>query len=283
LETELAGSGPSAAGGGGSGASPRGHNALLSVSSIETLYFDRIYALLGVSLEVQPGEVFAVLGPNGAGKTTLLRTIAGLLKDQPKKGEIRFAGQPIERRPPEGIANLGIVYVPEDRGLFRELTVEENLRLGLWGRRDGGVAADLEFVYGMFPILRERARQDAETLSGGEQQMLALARAMLRRPRLLMLDEPSLGLAPQVAKTVFEALTVISGRGTTILLVEQNAGLALRIARHAAILESGRVVLQGPARELAENPDVREVYLGVGGEAAASPKGWRLYRKRRRW
>jgi branched-chain amino acid transport system ATP-binding protein len=283
LETELAGSGPFAAGGGGSGASPRGHNALLSVSSIETLYFDRIYALLGVSLEVQPGEVFAVLGPNGAGKTTLLRTIAGLLKDQPKKGEIRFAGQPIERRPPEGIANLGIVYVPEDRGLFRELTVAENLRLGLWGRRDGGVAADLEFVYGMFPILRERARQDAETLSGGEQQMLALARAMLRRPRLLMLDEPSLGLAPQVAKTVFEALTVISGRGTTILLVEQNAGLALRIARHAAILESGRVVLQGPARELAENPDVREVYLGVGGEAAASPKGWRLYRKRRRW
>jgi branched-chain amino acid transport system ATP-binding protein len=257
--------------------------ALLAVSSIETLYFDRIYALLGVSLEVGPGEVFAVLGPNGAGKTTLLRTIAGLLKDQPKKGEIRFAGQPIERRPPERIANLGIVYVPEDRGLFRELTVEENLRLGLWGRRDDGIAADLEFVYGMFPILRERTRQDAETLSGGEQQMLALARAMLRRPRLLMLDEPSLGLAPQVAKAVFEALTTISGRGTTILLVEQNARLALRIARHAAILESGRVVLQGTAAELAENPDVREVYLGMGGADTASPKGWRLYRKRRRW
>ena len=179
---------------------------LLSVSSIETLYFDRIHALLGVSLEVGAGEVFAVLGPNGAGKTTLLRTIAGLLKDQPKKGEIRFAGQLIERRPPERIANLGVVYVPEDRGLFRELTVEENLRLGLWGRRDGSIAADLEFVYGMFPILRERTRQEAETLSGGEQQMLALARAMLRRPRLLMLDEPSLGLAPQVAKAVFEAL-----------------------------------------------------------------------------
>jgi branched-chain amino acid transport system ATP-binding protein len=256
---------------------------LLSVSSIETLYFDRIYALLGVSLEVRAGEVFAVLGPNGAGKTTLLRTIAGLLKDQPKKGEIRLGGQRIERRSPEGIANLGVVYVPEDRGLFRELTVEENLRLGLWGRRDDGVATDLEFVYGMFPILRERTRQDAETLSGGEQQMLALARAMLRRPRLLMLDEPSLGLAPQVAKVVFEALRVISGRGTTILLVEQNARLALGIARHAAILESGRIVLQGPAAELAENPDVREVYLGVGGAETASPKGWRLYRKRRRW
>ena len=283
MGTELGRSGPSAVRAGAGGASPRAHNALLSVSSIETLYFDRIYALLGVSLDVLPGEVFAVLGPNGAGKTTLLRTIAGLLKDQPKKGQIRFGGQPIERRPPEAIANLGIVYVAEDRGLFRELTVEENLRLGLWGRRDEGVATDLAFVYGMFPILRERTRQDAETLSGGEQQMLALARAMLRRPKLLMLDEPSLGLAPQVARAVFEALTVISGRGTTILLVEQNAGLALRIARHAAILESGRVVLQGPARELAENPDVREVYLGVGGEAAASPRGWRLYRKRRRW
>jgi branched-chain amino acid transport system ATP-binding protein len=266
LATELAGSAP-----------------LLSVSSIETLYFDRIYALLGVSLEIQPGEVFAVLGPNGAGKTTLLRTIAGLLKDQPKKGEIRFAGRAIERWPPEAIANLGIVYVPEDRGLFRELTVEENLRLGLWGRRDGSIAADLEFVYGMFPILRERTRQDAETLSGGEQQMLALARAMLRRPKLLMLDEPSLGLAPQVAKAVFSALTVISGRGTTILLVEQNARMALRIARHAAIIESGRIVLQGLAEELAENPDVREVYLGVGGTESVSPRGWRLYRKRRRW
>jgi len=283
LGTELAGSGASPGEAGRSGAPARGENALLSVSSIETLYFDRIYALLGVSLEIQPGEVFAVLGPNGAGKTTLLRTIAGLLKDQPKKGEIRFAQQPIERRSPESIANLGIVYVPEDRGLFRELTVEENLRLGLWGRRDGGVAADLEFVYRMFPILRERNRQDAETLSGGEQQMLALARAMLRRPKLLMLDEPSLGLAPQVAKIVFEALTMISGRGTTILLVEQNARLALRIARHAAIMESGRIVLQGPAPELAENPDVREVYLGVGGADTASPKGWRLYRKRRRW
>jgi branched-chain amino acid transport system ATP-binding protein len=263
-----------------------GHPAggpLLSVSSIETLYFDRIYALLGVSLQVQAGEVFAVLGPNGAGKTTLLRTLAGLLRDQPKKGEIRFDGRAIERWPPERIANLGIVYVPEDRGLFRELTVEENLRLGLWGRRDDGVAADLDFVYGMFPILRERVRQHAETLSGGEQQMLALARAMLRRPRLLMLDEPSLGLAPQVARTVFEALAVISARGTTILLVEQNARLALRVARHAAILESGRIVLQGLAAELVENPDVREVYLGVGGAETASPRGWRLYRKRRRW
>ena len=257
--------------------------ALLKIASIETLYFDRIYALFGVSLEVEERQIFAVLGPNGAGKTTLLKTVAGLLKDQPKKGVIEFAGHRIERRPPEKVANLGIVYVPEDRGLFRELTVAENLELGLWGRRDDGVQQDLEFVYGMFPILKERGKQQAETLSGGEQQMLALGRAILRRPRLLMLDEPSLGLAPQVARAVFDALLTISRRGTTILLVEQNARLALKVAHHAAILEAGRIVLQGTAKELEANEDVRDVYLGLGGAEAASPKGWRLYRKRRRW
>jgi len=257
--------------------------ALLKIASIETLYFDRIYALFGVSLEVEERQIFAVLGPNGAGKTTLLKTVAGLLKDQPKKGIIEFAGHRIERRAPEKIANLGIVYVPEDRGLFRELTVAENLELGLWGRRDNGVKQDLDLVYGMFPILKERARQEAETLSGGEQQMLALGRAILRRPRLLMLDEPSLGLAPQVARAVFDALLAISQTGTTILLVEQNARLALKVARHAAILEAGRIVLQGTPKELEANEDVREVYLGIGGADTASPKGWRLYRKRRRW
>ncbi|OGL02522.1 MAG: ABC transporter ATP-binding protein [Candidatus Rokubacteria bacterium RIFCSPLOWO2_02_FULL_68_19] len=257
--------------------------ALLKIASIETLYFDRIYALFGVSLEVEERQIFAVLGPNGAGKTTLLKTVAGLLKDQPKKGVIEFAGHRIERRAPEKIANLGIVYVPEDRGLFRELTVAENLELGLWGRRDNGVKQDLDLVYGMFPILKERAKQQAETLSGGEQQMLALGRAILRRPRLLMLDEPSLGLAPQVARAVFDALLAISQTGTTILLVEQNARLALKVAHHAAILEAGRIVLQGTPKELEANEDVREVYLGIGGADTVSPKGWRLYRKRRRW
>ena len=255
---------------------------LLKISSVETLYFDRIYALFGVSIEVAEGEIFTVLGPNGAGKTTLLRTIAGLLKDQPKKGEIVFRGRRIDGWQPEAIARLGIVYVPEDRGLFKELTVHENLELGLWGRHDDGVAKDLDFVHGMFPILKERARQEAETLSGGEQQMLALARAMLRRPRLLMLDEPSLGLAPRVAKTVYEALGTISRTGTTILLVEQNARLALGVARRGAILEAGRVVLEGTSEELTANEDVREVYLGVGTTEAAA-KGFRLYRKRRRW
>jgi branched-chain amino acid transport system ATP-binding protein len=262
---------------------PGATRPLLRVASIETLYFDRIYALFGVSLDVGERQIVAVLGPNGAGKTTLLRTVAGLLKDQPKKGTIEFAGRRIERRAPEAIANLGIVYVPEDRGLFRELSVWENLQLGLWGRRDDGVRGDLEFVFTMFPILRERRAQQAETLSGGEQQMLALGRAMLRRPRLLMLDEPSLGLAPQVARTVFDALLTISGRGTTILLVEQNARLALKVAHQVAILEAGRVVLEGTPRALEEHPDVREAYLGLGGTDAASPRGWRLYRKRRRW
>jgi branched-chain amino acid transport system ATP-binding protein len=258
-------------------------SALLKVSSIETLYFDRIYALFGVSLEVHEGEIFTVLGPNGAGKTTLLKTIAGLLKDQPKKGEILFAGRRIDGWQPEAIARRGIVYVPEDRGLFRELTVAENLQLGLWGRRDGGVTKDLEFVHGMFPILRERADQEAETLSGGEQQMLALGRAMLRRPRLLMLDEPSLGLAPRIARIVYDALSTISRTGTTILLVEQNARLALQAAARGAILEAGRVVLEGTSQELAQNSDVQEVYLGIGGPVETPAKGWRLYRKRRRW
>lgn len=255
---------------------------LLKIANIETLYFDRIYALHGLSLQVKAGEIFAVLGPNGAGKTTLLKTIAGLLKDQPKKGLIEFEGRAIHRQAPEKVASLGIVYVPEDRGLFRELTVRENLELGCWGRHDKEVKADMDFVYDLFPILKERPKQQAETLSGGQQQMLAMARALLRRPKLLMLDEPSLGLAPLVARSVYEALTRISHIGTTILLVEQNAKMALGIADYGYIMESGRIVLEGASAELQENEDVRELYLGLGGEAA-SPKGWRLYKKRRTW
>jgi len=256
---------------------------LLAVASIETLYLDRIYALSGVSLEVRAGEIFAVLGPNGAGKSTLLKTIAGLLRDQPKKGAILLEGRHLERKRPEEVAQSGIVLVPEDRGLFRELTVAENLELGLWGRRDRQVKEDVERVHGMFPVLRERLSQQAETLSGGQQQMLAIGRALLRRPRLLMLDEPSLGLTPEMAALVFEALRRISGAGTTILLVEQNARLAMKVAARAAILEAGRIVLQGTPGELAQNQDVRDVYLGVAAADATAVKGWRLYRKRRRW
>lgn len=255
---------------------------LLKIATIETLYYDRIYALHGLSLEIKEKEIFAVLGPNGAGKTTLLKTIAGLLKDQPKKGTIEFEGQRIHRLAPERISRLGIVYVPEDRGLFRELTVKENLDLGCWGRKDRGIREDLGFIFELFPILKARANQQAETLSGGEQQMLAVARAILRRPRLLMLDEPSLGLAPLVAREVYNALLKISRAGTTILLVEQNAKLALSIATFGYIMETGRIVLEGTAAQLQENEDVRELYLGVGKETA-SPKGWRLYKKRRTW
>ncbi|MFN3534898.1 MAG: ABC transporter ATP-binding protein [Desulfatiglandales bacterium] len=257
-------------------------SSLLTITSIETLYYDRIYVLRGISMEVKEGQIFTVLGPNGAGKTTLLRTVAGLLKDQPKKGIITFKGNRIERRPPEYVARLGIVYVPEDRGLFRELTVEENLSLGLWGRRDPKIEEDLEFLYGLFPILRARATQKAETLSGGEQQMLAMARAMLRRPVMLMLDEPSLGLAPIMAKLVYSALVQIRDYGTTRLIVEQNARLALKIADYGYIMETGRIVLEGSSQALKENQDVQEFYLGMGGEAV-SPKGWRLYKKRRTW
>jgi branched-chain amino acid transport system ATP-binding protein len=255
---------------------------LLRIANIETLYFDRIYALHGLSLEIKEKEIFAVLGPNGAGKSTLLKTIAGLLKDQPNKGIIEFMGRRIHRRPPEHVANLGIVYVPEDRGLFRELTVKENLDLGCWGRKGKAVRDDLEFVYNLFPILQQRNKQQAETLSGGQQQMLAVARAMLRRPKLLMLDEPSLGLAPLVAKDVYEALLKISQTGTTILLVEQNAKMALKIADYGYIMEAGRIVLEGSSKDLRENKDVQELYLGIGQEKGSST-GFRLYKKRRTW
>jgi branched-chain amino acid transport system ATP-binding protein len=255
---------------------------LLKITSIETLYYDRIYALHGLSLQVKEKEVFAVLGPNGAGKTTLLKTIAGLLKDQPKKGTINFMGKGIHRLPPEKIASLGVVYVPEDRGLFRELTLKENLDLGCWGRKDTNIQDDYEFIFRLFPVLKARTRQQAETLSGGEQQMLAISRAVLRRPKLLMLDEPTLGLAPQVAHHVYDALSQIRLTGTTILLVEQNAKMALSIAQFGYIMESGRIVLEGSADALQNNEDVKELYLGLGGESL-SPKGWRLYKKRRTW
>jgi len=256
--------------------------ALLTIKSIETLYFDRIYALQGISLEIKEKEIFTVLGPNGAGKTTLLKTIAGLLKDQPKKGQIEFMGRRISGLAPERISALGIVYVPEDRGLFRELTVRENLDLGCWGRRGKKVSEDLESIYALFPILKDRSEQQAETLSGGEQQMLAMARALLRRPQLLLLDEPSLGLAPLVARYVYDMLYQVSKRDMTILLVEQNARMALNIADYGYIMEAGRIMLEGSSQDLKENENVQELYLGIGQEET-SEKGWRFYAKRRRW
>ena len=256
-------------------------SALLAVKNAETAYYGRLTVLRGVSLEVPDGHIVTLLGSNGAGKTTLLRTIMGLIPDQPEKGTVEFAGRRLNGMEPEDVAALGIGYVIEGRGVFPELTVEENLRLGAYRRRDGGVRTDLEYVHGLFPILRERRRQVAGTLSGGEQQMLAIGRAVLMRPRLLMLDEPSLGLAPLLVKEIFRTIRAINETGAAILLVEQNAHMALSIAHYGYVLESGRLVLEGTAEELSENPNVQELYLGISREQ--SIKGWKRYKVRRRW
>jgi branched-chain amino acid transport system ATP-binding protein len=232
--------------------------ALLELRDVEASY-GPVRALHGVSLEVGEGEVVAVLGANGAGKTTTLRAISGTIR---RGGEIRFAGERIGRGP-EAVARQRIAHVPEGRGTFVELSVEENLRLGAYTRRDGDVRADLERVIAWFPPLRERLRQQAGTLSGGEQQMLALARALMLRPRLLLLDEPSLGLAPIVVGELFAIVRRLNEEeGLAVLVVEQNATLALAAASRAYVLEAGRVAVAGDSRELLENESVRRSYLG---------------------
>jgi len=254
----------------------------LKVSNVETAYYGRLTVLRGVSLQVQAQQIVALLGGNGAGKTTLLRTIMGLIPDQPEKGFVEFARQRLNGRDPEDIARLGIGYVLEGRGIFPELTVEENLRLGAYVRRNGaGLAEDMTRTHSLFPILKERREQLAGTLSGGEQQMLAIARALLMRPKLLMLDEPSLGLAPRLVAEIFRIIMEINRAGTSILLVEQNARMALSVAHYGYVLESGRLVLEGSAQELLENPNVQELYLGVTRER--SVKGYKRYKTKRRW
>lgn len=256
--------------------------ALLELANVETAYGGRITVLRGVSLRVEEGRLAVLLGANGAGKTTLLRTVSGLIPDQPEKGRIRFAGRDVTRWEPEALARLGLAHVLDRRGVFAELTVEENLRLGTYARRDpAGVRADLEWVHELFPILAERRRQQAGLLSGGEQQMLVIARALLGRPRLLMLDEPSIGLAPRFVEQIFQTLLRIKEQGTALLLVEQNARLALKVADYGYVLETGRLVLEGVPDELAANRNVQELYLGM--ETEESVKGYRRYRPRRRW
>jgi branched-chain amino acid transport system ATP-binding protein len=222
-----------------------------------------VAAIRGISLVVAPGEVVALLGANGAGKSTMLRTISGLIR--PRAGEIHFAGQRIDRLAPPRIVRLGIAHSPEGRRLFGMLTVAENLKLGAAARRDGaGVAEDRERLLDLFPILRERIGQQAGTLSGGEQQMLALARAMMARPKLLMLDEPSLGIAPIVVQSIFSTLSDLKRLGTTMLLVEQNMSLALELADRAYVLRTGEVSLSGEARALrADIEGVASAYLGA--------------------
>jgi branched-chain amino acid transport system ATP-binding protein len=232
--------------------------ALLELDGVEARY-GPVQALHGVSLTVGEGEIVAVLGGNGAGKTTTLRAVSGLVATS---GEVRFAGERITRAAPERVARVGIAHVPEGRGLFSELSVRENLRLGAYLRRDG-FAEDYERVRGFFPWLEERRDQQAGTLSGGEQQMLALARALMGRPRLLLLDEPSLGLAPIVVREIFRIVGELNEKeGLAVLVVEQNAKLALRSSSRAYVLEVGRVALEGPSAELEQNDSVRTAYLG---------------------
>lgn len=234
---------------------------MLALKDIEVRY-GPIVALRGVSLTVSEGEIVAVLGANGAGKTTLLRTISGLLR--PSQGRLEFLGHDLRRFSPERIVRLGIVHVPEGRQLFPDLTVKENLWMGSYTRRDGFIKEDWERVLSYFPVLRERLSQPAGTLSGGEQQMLAIGRALMARPKVLLLDEPSLGLAPMTVQALFRFLKELNSRdGMTMLLAEQNAHLSLSIAHRAYVLETGRVALEGDAAELRRDPKIQRLYLGA--------------------
>jgi branched-chain amino acid transport system ATP-binding protein len=235
--------------------------AILEVRGI-SVYYGRIRALNKVSLDVDMGEVVALIGSNGAGKTTTLRTISGL--HHPAEGTISFAGKEITQLRPHEISQLGVGHSPEGRRLFPRMTVIDNLRLGAYARSDAaGIGADMDRVFELFPRLKERSRQFAGTLSGGEQQMLAMGRAMMSKPKVLMLDEPSLGLAPILVETIFEIVREINQQGTPILLVEQNALLALQIANRAYVLETGNIVKEGSGKELLESEDVQKAYLGV--------------------
>ena len=224
------------------------------------VYYGAIHALKGITLEVNQGEIVSLIGANGAGKSTLLKTVSGLLK--PKSGEISFQGQSIVGQSVQAIVSRGLIHCPEGRRIFSNMSVEENLELGAYLRKDKSIAADINGVYERFPRLGERKKQQAGTLSGGEQQMLAIGRALMSKPSLLLLDEPSMGLAPMLVADIFRVVEEINQSGTTVLLVEQNANQALKIAHRAYVLETGKIVLSGPADELANAEEVKLAYLG---------------------
>lgn len=233
---------------------------MLKVRNLHVFY-GGVHALKGISFNVAEGQIVTLLGANGAGKSTTLRTICGLVI--PKEGDISFGGKNIVGLQPYEVVKLGIALVPEGRRVFPNLTVLENLLLGAYSRKDSrGIRSDLEWIFSVFPVLEERAHQLAGTLSGGEQQMLAIGRALMSKPKLLMMDEPSLGLAPVIAQQIFNIIKQLREEGNTILLVEQNAFAALQIADYAYVLETGRIVLEGPAMEIINNDEVRKAYLG---------------------
>ena len=233
---------------------------MLQIKDID-VYYGNIQALRGISLEVNEGEIVTLIGANGAGKSTLLKTISGLLK--PKKGSIEYLGSNIDGKQAQAIVKAGISHVPEGRRVFANMTVEENLELGAYLRNDReGIKKDLAHVYGLFPRLHERRKQLSGTLSGGEQQMLAMGRALMSKPKLIILDEPSMGLAPLMVKNIFNIIEMVNKEGVTVLLVEQNANMALSVADRAYVLETGSIVLAGTAKELQESEEVKAAYLG---------------------
>ncbi len=253
---------------------------LLELANLESAY-GPVKAVRGVSLAVPEGRIATVLGPNGAGKTTLLKTLSGII--DPKRGSVRFGGQDITGMDPSQIVRLGLVQVPEGREVFPLLSVRDNLLMGAYTRSDrDGVARDLERVQAYFPILRERASQDAGLLSGGQQQMLAIARALMAAPKMILLDEPSLGLSPKLTQEIFDIVVRINReQGTTLLIVEQNAHLALGVADVGFILENGRIVVEGPCAELRERADIQEFYLGLQHDAGA--RGERRWKRKKSW
>jgi branched-chain amino acid transport system ATP-binding protein len=262
---------------------------LLEVNNIEVIYNHVILVLKGVSLSVPKGGITALLGGNGAGKTTTLKAISNLLhseRGEVTKGSIIYRGERVQDSSPSDLVKRGVIQVMEGRHCFEHLTIEENLMTGAYTRRDGSgaVAADLEMVYNYFPRLRERRKSQAGYTSGGEQQMCAIGRALMSRPETILLDEPSMGLAPQLVEEIFTIVKNLNEKeGVSFLLAEQNTNVALRFAHHGYILESGRVVMEGPAAELRENPDVKEFYLGMSDDGRKSFRDVRSYRRLKRW
>ena len=254
-------------------------DALLEVNNIET-YYGPIIAIRGVSFAVPRGRIVTILGANGAGKTTILKTVSGVMDSQ--KGTVAFEGRTIQGMDPDRVMRLGLSHVPEGREVFPFLSVRENLRMGAYTRKDAdGVAQDLEMVFDYFPVLRARAEQRAGQLSGGEQQMLAISRALMARPKMMLLDEPSLGLAPKLVKEIFEIIGRINKeQGVTVLLVEQNANMALHIADYGYVLEVGRIVMEDTCARLLEKEDIKEFYLGVKD---AGVRGTRRWKRKKTW